>query len=397
MADYIVFANSVSDCQIAKSVFPDATAFRINLQSADKTCSQFQSNSKLWLDTGADGLHWSEIRNAAYSANPAYKDFVQKFVGYDRVADPAFQQRPDKTVVAGFVNAIFNFALKTVPHAEWISVPQLPYVDASERNKINRALADASAAWMLRSRHKAHLILPVILTNQRQLNKKTERNAKVALAASCLESSGAQGIWVVDSSLNDQDGTSTFEHTRFPGVLNFHEELSAKIPAQTITIGGPYWGINLILWARGLIRFPGIGAGKSYQYHISGGRLLQGATRFALSPLRRLVGWSPAVRAWLQENLAKLPKGDTAYSELLSLERLFQSLQADNQARMQVARFYGDWFKKLETSNPASRALALYQDFSSAFVLGKSLTDLPSSEKVRSPARIAKQFMVNCL
>src|ERR1700693_2602364 len=102
MADYIVFANSVSDCQIAKSVFPDATAFRINLQSADKTCSQFQSNSKLWLDTGADGLHWSEIRNAAYSANPAYKDFVQKFVGYDRIADPAFQQRPDKMVVAGF-------------------------------------------------------------------------------------------------------------------------------------------------------------------------------------------------------------------------------------------------------------------------------------------------------
>ena len=248
MADYIVFANSLSDCQVAKSVYADAAAFRINLQSADRTCSQFQSNSKLWVDTGADGLHWSEIRNADYRANPAYKDFVQKFAGYDRIADPTFQQKPDKTVVVGFVNAILNFALKTVPHAEWVSVPQLPYVDASDRNKINRALAEASSAWKIRSKHRVRLILPVILTNQRQLNKKTERNTKIALASTCMESSGAEGIWVVDSSLNDQEGTSTFEHIRFPGIISFHEELKAKLPAEAITIGGPYWGMNLILW-----------------------------------------------------------------------------------------------------------------------------------------------------
>jgi hypothetical protein len=397
MADYIVFANSVTDCQVARSVYGDSAAFRINLQSADKTCSQFQSNSKLWLDTGADGLHWSDIRSHDYRANPAYKAYIQKFAGYDRIADPTFQQRPDKSVVVGFVNAILNFALKTVPHAEWISVPQLPYVDTSDRNKINRALAEASSAWRLKSKHKTRLILPVILTNQRQLNKKTERNSKVALAASCLESSGADGIWVVDSSLNDQEGTSTFEHIRFPGILSFHDELNAKLPSETITVAGPYWGINLILWARGLVRFPSIGAGKSYQYHISGGRLLQGATRIAMSPVRRLVGWSPAVRGWLQENLAKLPKGDAAYSEFVSLERNFQSFQADGQARMQTARFYRDWIRRLEASTSDSRALALYQDFSSAFVLGKSLTELPPTENVRSPARIAKQFMVNCL
>ena len=287
--------------------------------------------------------------------------------------------------------------LKTVPQAAWISIPQLPYVDTSDRNKINRALAEASSTWRLKSRHKVRLILPVILTNQRQLNRKTERNTKVALATSCLESSGADGIWVVDSSLNDQDGTSTFEHIRFAGIISFHEELKARLPAETITVAGPYWGMNLILWARGLVRFPSIGAGKSYQCHIGGGRLLQGTTRIALSPLRRLVGSSPAIRGWLQENLARLPKGDAAYSEFASVERNFQSLQADNQARMQVARFYRDWFKKLEASTPDSRALALYQDFSSAFVLGKSLSELPSTEKVRSPARIAKQFMVNCL
>ena len=164
--------------------------------------------------------------------------------------------RPDPGVVNSFVGAVLNAALVRIPNPEWLSVPQLTYVDGVERNKINKLLAGSTQRWKAKANFKGKLILPIILTNEPQLNRKTERNSKIALATACVEASGADGVWVVDSSLNDQDATGNFETIGFPGVAEFHQELIAAIPELKISIAGPYWALNLLVgtWTRFLCR-----------------------------------------------------------------------------------------------------------------------------------------------
>jgi hypothetical protein len=388
MADYIPFVYSRRDWTVARSLYPDSAVYRIALHSIP---SNLPPDSKLWVDAGADALDKWPFANS--------NDFASYFLQIPeaaQLADPSFQTRPDKQVTMRFVNGLLDRAHEHVPRMDWLSIPQLPYVDGNERNKVNRSLADATFEWRAQRKFKGKLILPVIFTNQRQLNNKTERNGKVALAVSCLAASGGDGVWVVDSSLNDQAGTGNSEK-RFQGIIRLHEEVNAKLRPQTVSVAGPYWALNLILWARGLVHFAAIGVGKGFRYYIPGDRLQEGNPRIALSPLRRQRTWSGALRDWIENALLKIPKGTTAHTEFSSILRNFQILNDREQARMQVARFYGDWFKKIEETSPESRALALYQDFSSAYVLGKSLKDLPPPETPRNASRIAKQFMVSCL
>jgi hypothetical protein len=344
------------------------------------------------LDAGVDALY-----NWPFDKNPGYKTYFQQFPDATRIAHTSFQAKPDRKIVESFVNSILDLALGKVPQADWLSVPQLPYVDGTNLNKINRSLAQCTQEWKVKRKFKGKMILPIILTNQRQLNKKTARNGNIDLAVSCLQFSESDGIWVVDSSLNDLDGTGNFEHERFPGIIKFHEELNARIRPETITISGPHWGLNLILWARGLTQFTATGPGKAYQYHIPGGMLMKGVTRIALAPLRRLAVWSPELKKWIDATLSKIPKSSSDYLEFSSIERHFNVLHDEHQAHLQVARFYKDWFKKFEAIVPQGRALALYQDLSSAYVLGRSLKDLPKQEHARSASKVAKQLMVNCL
>ena len=117
----------------------------------------------------------------------------------------------------------------------------------------------------------------------------------------------------------------------------------------------------------------------------------------ALTPLRRLAVWSPGLRLWLEETVHRLSKSDPAQKEFLLLLKEFSQLGSQDFARQQVARFYKNWLEKFEGIPPSSRALTLYQDLSAAYVLGMSLKSLPDTESMRDPARIAKQFMVNCL
>jgi len=249
-----------------------------------------------------------------------------------------------------------------------------------------------------RDGYKGKLILPVLLTNQRQMNKKTERNPKTSLAATCIDASRAEGIWVVDSSLNDQEAKGNFGSVRFRGVVDFHQELNAMLTHCNISVAGPYWGMNLVVWARGIVSFAAVGVGKAYRYHIPGGLLKQSSTKFALPSLRRLVVRKPILRSWLVGSLQKIAKSDPAYSEFSELVAQFGVLADEDMARHQIGRFYENWIRQLEAAPPQSRSLALYQNFSSAYVLGKSLSNIPSEEgPARSPSRIAEQFMRNCL
>jgi hypothetical protein len=392
---YIPFANSVTDWPLIASSYAEAAGCRAALQSLGN--AQPPLSKKLWVDGGVDGLHSARINEPDDKTNPAYKDYIRRFKNSSLIADPTFQHKPDKSATALFVCAILDKALGVAANASWLSVPQLPYSDSSDRKRINRQLAEATSEWKSKTQYRGKLILPVIFGKSGLTDKKMDRNPKVDLASTCFEASGADGVWTVDSGLDDQDGVANFENVRFPGIIKFHEELNAKLPPDTVTVAGPYWGLNLVLWARGLVRFPAIGVGRSYRYYLPGGVQKEGSPRVALAPLRRLAVWSPGLKTWLQAALNTLSRNDPAHADFSALLRNFDLFNEREHARRQVAKFYHDWLAKLESIPPSSRALALYQDLSAAYVLGMGLKPLPASEKVKNPARIAKQLMVNCL
>ena len=85
-------------------------------------------------------------------------------------------------------------------------------------------------------------------------------------------------------------------------------------------------------------------------------------------------------------------------SEFEKLRTNYRALTQTELAKQQVARFYKKWFDRLEAAPKGGRALALYQEFSSAFVLGKQLPNLPATERPGHRASaLPQQFMLHCL
>ena len=85
-------------------------------------------------------------------------------------------------------------------------------------------------------------------------------------------------------------------------------------------------------------------------------------------------------------------------SDFVTIEKDFSKLQTSANGKMQIAKFYKSWFDKFSSLPYAGRALALYQDLSSSYVLGKTLKNLPKEEgTARRPERVAQQLMMNCL
>lgn len=402
MADHIPFVFGAEDCEILKRFYSDFTVVRISLQTEDKTLKNLPAKPQLWVDAGVDGLHgWKAQRITKRGEETkryeAYDQYIKGFPGHDRIANPDFQKTPQNNVVKQFVDSILDACCALSPKPAWLSIPQLPMVSNPSRNTINRLLAQNTAEWKRSRKYNGKLILPVIFTDRKQVNLKTLGKGK--LAEQCYERAGAQGVWVVESTLNDQDGSGSLDK-RFQGLVEFHQELAESLPSEAIRVAGPYWGMNLVLWARGLIHHPAFGLGSAYQYHIPGFTPTTASTRLAISPLRRLALAGPELRNWLDKSLATMPKGDNAYSDLGALSRILaQGLaSAKTQAKIQVAKFYRDWFDSLASVPLNGRALALFQQLSSAYVLGKSLPDLPRDEgTARRPERVAQQLMLNCL
>jgi hypothetical protein len=392
MADHIPFVYNEKDCTVLRKVYSDSIAVRLSLETYSKIASHLPNGPIRWLDPAVDGLErwpkWDTVPDK-------YRTHVEGFEGYDRIGDSSFQSKPQSEVATTFVDSVLDRCIK-LNKTGWISVPQLPQTNDASRNKINRELARSTQKWRSSRNFQGRLILPVIFTHQNQINLKTQRNKRIDLIRDCYQLSAADGIWVAESSLADQEGSHTFERVRFPGLLALHQELSEILPTGAISIGGPYWGMNLILWARGLVRYPAIGLGNSYQYHVPGGMMKPGKIRVALPPLKRWAVASVQLESWLKHAIRRLPKEDTAFSQLNEILRNFAHLSIDS--RLQVATFYKEWFDKISAVSPSGRALALYQDLSSAFVIGKKLPDLPKDEgTARKPWQVAKQLMVNCL
>jgi len=394
MTDYIPFVTTPNDCSIAGKLYSDAAAIRVSLERIDQIRELLPSGPKRWLDPAIDGLHHKDIGKLS----DKYRAHLHQFTGYAKIADAQFQQNPQKDTVKSFVFAALDRCNKEKP--DWLSVPQLPLVNDTSRNKINKLLAETSKEWKQEKAFEGKLLLPAIFTHQGQLNNKTARNKKITWIVNCYSAASADGVWAVDSSLYDQEGANTFDH-RFPSLRYLHEELNKALPEGVITVCGPYWGMNLVLWARGLVSYAGIGLGSTYKYNIPGAKLPQGNVRIALSPLRRWATVNADLKEWLNDAVSALPLGDSAATEFANLEKDFSKYLHDRiLARTQVAGFYKSWFHKFSKLPMAGRALALFQDLSSSYVLGKGLQKFPLPEEEgtgRRPARVAKQFMMNCL
>ena len=387
MAKHIPFVYRKLDSKIANKIFGDSEVVRMPLQAGETVRRSLPKRSKVWVDAAVDRYHWPDAADVA--AAKGMEAFTQ-ITGGDKLGRPSFQETPEIEIVDRFVAGVLEKCCEL--GADWVSVPQLPVVGNSSRNKINRALASATAKWKDKARFKGALILPVIVTHQNQANLKGQRDKHKALARQCFERSGADGYWVVDSSLADWIGSRTFEQRRFKALVSFHEELREGL-SSGFSIGGPYWALNLILWARGLVEYPAVGVGARFQYLLPGGTARPPKRRVALSSLRRTAIVSPGLEKWFR-GLPRTPE----LKELRALLKDKHALRLDEAARAQVARFYKGWFDHLASVKPSGRALALFQDFSSAYVLGKSLDDLPSAEKTaRRPERLAEQLMFFCM
>jgi hypothetical protein len=155
MAYYIPFINSEDDWSVARQVYPDSVVYRVTMRSQEEVGWDALPHGKLWVDAEIDALH-----NWPNSGNRDYTSYFGNFVGAEKIADATFWTKPDKSTIANFVNAILGNVLDKVPGVDWLSVPQLPHLNGTDRNKVNRALAEATHYWKSKRGFKGKLIPP---------------------------------------------------------------------------------------------------------------------------------------------------------------------------------------------------------------------------------------------
>ncbi|MBX9655584.1 hypothetical protein K2Y11_18360 [bacterium] len=350
--------------------------------------------SKLWVDASFDGCDDIEARRSKPKEKNAWFDFMGTIPGFEKLAQRSFLAKPVQSEVNVIVKELLNRCVEMKP--AWITIPQMPITEGSDRNKLNRALATATGKWKSSSGYSGRLILPLIFMHQKQLNKKTDRNPKVQQAEKCYLDAQADGLWVVDQSLIDDSGSATLRSNRFPGLISLHEELNDRIPSK-FRMGGPYWGLNLVLWAKGLIEFPLIGVGSGYNYFLSGGISRPASARIAIPALRRRVKVSSYLETWFDKAISKLATSHPAHSEFLNLRKNLTVLADSSRSREQVATFYKQWFDGIASVPAAGRSMAMFQDLSAAYALGKALPPFDDEGTARRPESVAEPLMLSCL
>jgi len=394
MADYIPFVNGITDYETFRAHYRDSCMVRIPLEQINRIGSQIPGNAPLWLDAGIDGYEHSLRQRAPWSS---WASYIGHFRENTLLTTEGSVKNPDKEKVKSFVWSVLDKCKELSP--KWITVPQLPVIEGNSRNKVNRALARAAYDWKVAKGFGGEFVLPLIFTHQEQVRIKTNWIPKLQVARRCCTDAQASLIWVVDSSLYDQDGTGTFPK-RFAALVSFHEDLRGLFLQERV-IAGPYWGMNLVLWARGLSEYPGVSLGTGYQYRLSGsppGSKGKRKSRIALAPLRRRAVMGAELKTWLETALNSLNPKYEAYKQLLRLKQHAESLETRDASRRQTAEAYKNWFHNIQQVPPVARALTLYQDLSLAYVLGKQLPPLPKSEGPgRDPSIVAQQLMLNCL
>jgi len=390
MPNYIPFIFGDKDINLLKSQYADAKCIRLPLEKADLIKS-IPSNLKIWLDANVDIFH-----NKLPADNKLRKIYT-KFDPDNLISDSDFQRSPDKKYLREFIFTILDHCSEY--NSYLISIPQLPLIEKPNRYKINKLMLQFTAEWHEKQKYRGGWILPVIICNQSLINRKPLRNRIIEYVKKSNDIPNFAGIWVVESTLNDSQAYGTFGTKRFPNLIEFHRNLQQSVNPNIKIIAGPYWGMNLILWARGLITHMAFGLGRGYQYFIPSGTRRMGNARIALPPLKRLVVVEQELEDWLKRAKRNIQGDQVSYMEFEDILRDFKKFQYHETAHIQVAKFYKQWISSYDSLPPDGRALALYQDFSNAFVLGKKIKKLlpPSAKSARAPEKVVQQFMLNTL
>lgn len=394
MVDHIPIVTSDESGRLIKKVYSDSGVVRVALDRVSRLKSFVPHSAKLWIDPCFDGCDDIDSRRSKPSDRNPWFEFMSALPHFDKLAQSGFRAKPVQAEVNALVMDLLNRCAALKP--TWITVPQMPITDGSGRNKLNRSLAKATGKWQSTSGFSGRLILPLVFTHQNQVNKKTDRNPKVQQAEKCFHDAQAHGFWVVDKSLTDDSGSATLRNKRFPGVIALHEELNARIVSK-VRIGGPYWGLNLVLWTKGLIEFPLIGVGSGYHFFLSGSKSRPASARVAIPSLRRRVRVGPKLGAWLDGAISKLAPSHPSHSEFVNLRKNLTVLSEVPRAREQVAKFYKQWFDKIASGPKAGRSMALFQDLSTAYAFGKSLPPLDDEGPARRPEAVVEPLMLSCL
>ena len=104
------------------------------------------------------------------------------------------------------------------------------------------------------------------------------------------------------------------------------------------------------------------------------------------------------MKTWLDEAIAKLAPSHPAHTEFSEIKKQYTVLSGSDRAREQVVKFYKEWYDAIASAPKAGRSMALFQDLSGAYALGKSLPELPKDEgAVRKPEAVVESLMLSCL
>ena len=155
MAKHIPFVYRKLDSQLANKVFGDSEVVRMPLQAGETVRRSLPKRSKVWVDAAVDRYHRPDA--ADVDTAKGMEAFTQ-ITGGDKLGQLSFQETPEIEIVDRFVAGVLEKCCEL--DADWVSVPQLPVVGNSSRNKINKALASATAKWKAEARFKGALILP---------------------------------------------------------------------------------------------------------------------------------------------------------------------------------------------------------------------------------------------
>ncbi len=390
MAAHIPFVNTKEDCRILKRYYLDSEILRISLENIQSIKDQLPSNIPLWIDPAIDGYEHCLKKEKEQIPN-----YLKYFKKYEILANQNNIRKPQYKHIKVFVDDVLNHCNKLKP--EWITIPQLPIIDNTSRNKINATLAKSAYEWKTKNQFKGKFVLPIIFTHSSQIKGKTRWRPRIDSAIKWYKYADGDILWIVDSSLSDQMGTEMVSE-KLSQLIDLHNYARKNFPKGTKIIAGPYWGMNLVLWARNLIDNPTICLGTAYQYHLSGGFRTKGSVKIVIPPLRRCTVINSDLKEWLNDSLDHLDPNEQAFLDLSELCSQYNSLIVKSAARNQITLFYKNWFDKIEQTPLVGRALALYQDLSNAYVIGKQLPILPPSGSfTRKPERVAELFMLKCL
>lgn len=392
MADHIPFITGEESCRLAAAHFKDSEVVRIPLDVAARLTPKL-ATFKLWLDPAVDGLDDLESRRPRKGRPSKWFDFMSQFPHFTDLGSPSFQKRPPKDGVQAFVNQLMAQCARHDP--TWISVPQLPVSAGTQRNKLNRALAAATGLWTRESGYRGKLILPLVFTKYSHLVGRTQRRPRIECASKCYDEANADGFWVVDKSADDGAKPDTqAEHLK--SIVDLHRELNDAI-GSTLRIAGPYWGLNLVLWARALVDYPAVGVGSGFQYFLSGGFASSADAKLALAPLRRRAVAGAQLKEWLDRVARTLPPAHPAHGTFSLLRRHYSLVSAPSRAREQIVAFYKEWYSAIAAVPAKGRSMALFQDLSAAYALGKILPNLEGEGAAREAGAVAQALMLNCL